>query len=69
MNDYYHLSGLCRPVTHERMYDEQTLDEVQSAHSIGIVENPLYAEDEGGFQPSFAVLSAKEKDADVRRTP
>lgn len=49
------------------MYDEQTLDETQSSQSIGIVENPLYAEDEGGFQPSFAALSAKEKEAEVSR--
>lgn len=56
-----------RPVSHERMYDEQTLTETQSSQSIGIVENPLYAEDEGGFQPSFAALSAKEKEAEVSR--
>lgn len=50
------------------MYDEQTLDETQSSQSIGIVENPLYAEDEGGLQmPSFAALSAKEKEAEVSR--
>ena len=46
------------------MYDEQTLDETRSSQSIGVVENPLYAEDEG-FQPSFAALSAKEKEAEV----
>ena len=49
----------------EQLYDEQQLDETQSAHSIGVVENPLYAEDEGTFQPSFAALSAKEKAAEV----
>ena len=47
------------------MYDQQTLDETQSAHSIGVVENPLYADDEGGFEPTFAALSAKEKEAEV----
>ena len=47
------------------MYDEQALDETQSAHSIGVVENPLYADDEGGFEPTFAALSAKEKEAEV----
>ena len=31
------------------MYDEQQLEETQSAHSIGIVENPLYVEEEGTF--------------------
>ena len=57
-----------RPVSHERMYDEQTLDETRSSQSIGIVDNPLYAEDEGAsFQPSFAALSAKEKEAEVSR--
>lgn len=54
-----------RDVTHDRAYDEQQLDETQSAHSIGVVENPLYAEDEGTFTPSFATLSAKEKEAEV----
>ena len=62
---YDTLITLCRPVSHERMYDEQTLTETQSAMSIGVVENPLYAEDEVGFQPSFAALSAKEKEAEV----
>lgn len=47
------------------MYDEQQLDETQSAHSIGVVENPLYAEDEGSFEPRFSALSAKEKEAEV----
>ena len=46
------------------MIDEHTLDETQSSHSIGVVENPLYAEDEG-FEPRFAALSAKEKEAEV----
>lgn len=46
------------------MRDEQ-LDETLSSHSIGVVENPLYAEDEGAFEPSFAALSAKEKAAEV----
>lgn len=59
---------LCRETSHERMYDEQQLDETQSAHSIGVVENPLYADEEGGFEPSFATLSAKEKEAEVSAT-
>lgn len=47
------------------MRDDQQLDETLSSHSIGVVENPLYAEDEGTFEPSFAALSAKEKAAEV----
>lgn len=40
-------------------------DDAQSHHSIGIVENPLYAEQEGFDTPSYAALSAKEKEAEV----
>lgn len=43
------ISSLRRDVIHDRMYDEQQLEETRSAHSIGIVENPLYAEEDGGF--------------------
>lgn len=38
-------------------------EESRSTHSIGIVENPLYAEDEAG--PTYAGLTAKEKEAEV----
>ena len=40
-----------------------------SGHSIGIVENPLFGGDNdefGSSTPSFAALSAKEKEAEVR---
>ena len=37
--------------------------DTRSGHSIGIVENPLYAEDEGGFQ--YSSTPAKDKDAEV----
>ena len=39
------------------------MEESRSAHSIGIVENPLYAEDEAG--PTYSHLAAKEKEAEV----
>ena len=39
------------------------MEESRSAHSVGIVENPLYAEDEAG--PTYADLTAKEKEAEV----
>ena len=42
------------------------MEESRSAHSIGIVENPLYAEDEAG--PTFSGLAAKEKEAEVCTT-
>lgn len=44
------------------MLDDQ--DDAHSAHSIGIVENPLYAEQEDYNTPSYAAL--KEKEAEVR---
>lgn len=70
---YYNITvlKLCsisfhRSVTHEQMYDGQQLEETQSAHSIGIVENPLYADNEVGLdEPRFAALSAKEKEEEV----
>lgn len=43
------------------MLDDQ--DDVHSTHSIGIVENPLYAEQEEYNTPSYAAL--KEKEAEV----
>ncbi len=37
-----------------------------SGHSIGIVENPLFADNDGlEDMPSYATLSAKEKAAEV----
>ncbi len=37
-----------------------------SGHSIGIVENPLFADNDGLEEmPSYAALSAKEKAAEV----
>lgn len=53
-----------RPRTHEQMLDDQ--DDLRSTHSIGIVENPLYAEQEEYNTPSYATL--KEKEAEVRVT-
>lgn len=50
-----------RTKTHEHMLDDQ--DDTHSAHSIGIVENPLYAEQEDYNTPSYATL--KEKEAEV----
>ena len=44
------------------MLDDQ--DDGHSTHSIGIVENPLYAEQEDYTTPSYATL--KEKEAEVR---
>ena len=38
------------------MYDEQQLEETQSAHSIGIVENPLYVEEEGTFSTKEVIF-------------
>ena len=38
-------------------------DDGRSTHSIGIVENPLYAEQEEYNTPSYATL--KEKEAEV----
>ena len=40
------------------MLDDQ--DDSRSAHSIGIVENPLYAEQEEYNTPSYAALKEKE---------
>lgn len=40
-------------------------DDIQSRHSIGIVENPLYAENDDLDTPSYAALSEKEKEAEV----
>ena len=51
-------------VPRERM-QEDTFDS-RSAHSIGIVENPLYSEESDMGMPSFAKLSAKEKADEVR---
>lgn len=51
-----------RAKTHEQMLDDQ--DDLHSTHSIGIVENPLYAEQEDYNTPSYATL--KEKEAEVR---
>ncbi len=53
---------LSRNRPHEHMLDDQ--DDAHSAHSIGIVENPLYAEQEDYNTPSYATL--KEKEAEVR---
>ena len=39
------------------------MEQSRSQHSIGIVENPLYAEDEAG--PTYAGLTAKEKESEV----
>lgn len=50
-----------RARTHEQMLDDQ--DDLHSTHSIGIVENPLYAEQEEYNTPSYATL--KEKEAEV----
>ncbi len=44
----------------ERMLDDQ--DDTHSTHSIGIVENPLYAEQEEYNSPSYASLKKKEAD-------
>ena len=44
--------------TTEQMLDDQ--DDSRSAHSIGIVENPLYAEQEEYNTPSYAALKEKE---------
>ncbi len=43
------------------------MDDVSvSGHSIGIVENPLFADNDGlEDMPSYATLSAKEKAAEV----
>lgn len=41
------------------------MEESRSAHSIGIVENPLYAEDEAGPTVTYSGLAAKEKEAEV----
>lgn len=50
-----------RAKTHEQMLDDQ--DDGYSTHSIGIVENPLYADQEDYNTPSYANL--KEKEAEV----
>lgn len=44
---------------HERMLDD--MDDAHSVHSIGVVENPLYAEHEE-VGPSYAELQKKEKE-------
>ncbi len=49
---------LFREKTTEQMLDDQ--DDSRSAHSIGIVENPLYAEQEDYNTPSYADLKEKE---------
>ena len=46
---------------HERMLD-QDLDDVHSVHSIGVVENPLYADQEDYEGPTYAGLQKKEKE-------
>lgn len=51
-----------RTRTTEQMLDDQ--DDARSAHSIGIVENPLYSDQEEYDTPSYASLRAKE----VRRS-
>ena len=53
-----------RDTHHERMLDDQ--DDARSAHSIGIVENPLYADQDESGEPSYANLASKEKEAEVR---
>ena len=52
----------CRQFQHEQMLDD--MEETRSGHSIGIVENPLYAEEEGE-QLRYSDLSAKDKEAEV----
>lgn len=54
------LVSLHRQYQHEQMLDDM---DTQSGHSIGIVENPLYAEDEGGLQ--YSSTPAKDKEAEV----
>ena len=47
---------------HERMLDD--MDDVHSVHSIGVVENPLYA-DEAYAGPRYADLDKKDQEAEV----
>ena len=50
---------------HHLMDDQDDIS--VSGHSIGIVENPLFGGDHDDMaSTSFAALSAKEKEADVR---
>ncbi len=49
---------------HQLMNDQDDIS--VSGHSIGIVENPLFADNDGLEEmPSYAALSAKEKAAEV----
>ena len=53
--------SMCRSTTvPHHLMDE---DEISvSGHSVGIVENPLFADDDtGGSGPTYAALRAKEK--------
>ena len=47
------------------LMDDQDDITASNRHSVGIVENPLYTENEDiDFTPSFATLSAKQKKRD-----
>lgn len=43
----------------ERMLDD--MDDVHSIHSIGVVENPLYADHDGQDGASYAALKKKDE--------
>ena len=61
-------SSIFLPLDRPRKFDERMLDDqddAHSTHSIGIVENPLYAEQEEYSTPSYAALKKKEVEADV----
>lgn len=44
---------------------DQDLEDVHSVHSIGVVENPLYADQEDYEGPTYAGLAKKEKELEV----
>ena len=66
--NFKNLIALFLLLSRPRKFDERLLDDqddVHSTHSIGIVENPLYAEQEEHTNPFHAALRKKEAEADV----
>lgn len=53
---------LLLPSREVREHMLEDMDDVHSVHSVGVVENPLYAEQEDYGDPSFAELEKKEKE-------
>lgn len=64
INDIFLTCNRSDNLPHQLMDDQDDIS--VSGHSIGIVENPLFADNDGLEEmPSYAALSAKEKAAEV----